>query len=188
MHAPPAPSDEQAAAWPGTPVEVLDACHREIVHTLQDLRALVLHVGSTGLDESSRETARRIHLFLSTDAVRHHQDEERHVFPVLLRQHDPLLAHQVQQLQDQHGRLEAAWLELAPLLDAAARGHRWRDIGDVAARVDHYTALYLEHVALEETEVYPHARGLLDGEDLQRMRNDMSLRRRRLNPGEDDEA
>lgn len=186
MHPPPHPSEERAGAWPSAPVEVLDACHREIIHTLQDLRSLVLHVRSTGLDETSQETARRIHLFLSTDAVRHHQDEERHVFPVLLRQDDPLLIRQVQQLQAQHGQLEAAWLALAPLLDAAARGHRWRDLDDIAVHVDDYTALYLEHIALEETEVYPRARGLLGHEDLQRMRRDISRRRRGLHPDEHD--
>lgn len=177
MPPPPDPSDEYVRSSSAAPVEVLDACHRKIVHTLQDLRALVLHARCIGMDESSQETARRVHLFLSTDAVRHHQDEERHAFPVLLRQDDPQLTRQVLGLQEQHQRLEQAWIELAPLLDAAARGRRWRDIDQVAARVDSYSTLYLDHIALEEADVYPRARSLLGPGDLQRMSRDMSRRR-----------
>ena len=73
----------------------------------------------------------------------------------------------VRRLQQDHGWLEEDWLELGPQLDALAHGIGGVDIASLTAAAEVFCALYREHIALEETVVYPEARrlgvGLADG-------------------------
>jgi hemerythrin-like domain-containing protein len=61
-------------------------------------------------------------------------------------------------LQQDHGWLEEDWLELSPQLQAVAEGYSWYDLDTLRAGVPIFTELYRDHIALEESMIYPEAR------------------------------
>ena len=150
-----------AAADPAHAFVALDACHRQVQEQLAALRAMLKRLDSHGLDRTVRETAGAAVRFFDSQARQHHQDEERVVFPPLLNSGSPELAQHVRRLQQDHGWLEENWLELQPLLAAIADGHGWVDLDLLRSVVEVFDALYEDHIALEESLVYPQARALM---------------------------
>ena len=91
-------------------------------------------------------------------ARQHHADEERVVFPGLLKSPDATLVQHVLRLQQDHGWLEEDWLELEPQLQAVAEGYSWYDLDTLRAALPIFEDLYRDHIALEESLIYPEAR------------------------------
>jgi hemerythrin-like domain-containing protein len=158
--------------------EVLDACHREILRTLNQLDSLVLRLGSGGPDAQARAMAGEIVRFFANTARQHHEDEERHVFPNLLNSGDPDIVQAVQRLQQDHHWLEADWRELGPQLDAVAGGQSWTDVDVLREGAEVFAALLHDHIALEESVIYPQARARLRAGELREMGREMAARRR----------
>lgn len=146
------------------PFEALDSCHRDVMAQLQTLSRLVNHLSQHGVDEQARRLARAVMAFFSTQAHQHHAEEERVVFPPLLAGDDVELIQQVRRLQQDHGWLEEDWRELALQLGAVADGYSWYDLDSLRNGVEVYTALYHDHIALEESLIYPQARQALNQE------------------------
>ena len=144
-------------------MEVLDRTHREIVAMLAHMHLLVEKLEVRGIDEGVRRLAQDICAFFEATARPHHAAEEELVFPELLARDDPELVQHVRRLQQDHGWLEEDWRELAPQLGAVANGQSWYDIDLLRACVPTFTDLYRDHIALEETVVYPASRRLHGG-------------------------
>ena len=142
-------------------MEALDSCHREVLGALRGLVTLLDHLDAQGVDATARRLAANAVRFFSETARAHHADEERVVFPGLLRSDDAVLVQHVQRLQQDHGWLEEDWLSLSPQLDAVSQGYSWYDIDELRHAVDIFTALYQDHIDLEESLIYPEARRLL---------------------------
>lgn len=142
-------------------MEALDSCHREVLRALRGLVTLLDHLDDQGVDSTARQMAAEAVRFFSETARAHHADEERVVFPGLLRSDDAVLVQHVQRLQQDHGWLEEDWLNLSPQLDAVSKGYSWYDIDELRHAVDVFTALYQDHIDLEESLIYPEARRLL---------------------------
>jgi hemerythrin-like domain-containing protein len=168
---------------PGNPTpdgfEVLDACHRDILVTLGKLNALIVRLEKAGPDADARSLAREIGLFFSGNARQHHEDEERHIFPKLLAAGDAELTRAVLRLQQDHGWIEENWLEIAPQIDAVAAGVSSYDVDELKASAEVFTALLREHIELEESLIYPHARTRLPVAEQLEMGREMASRRRR---------
>ena len=64
----------------------------------------------------------------------------------------------LQRLQQDHGWLEEDWIELSPLLQAVAEGQNVYDVDTLRDGVNVFVNLYHEHIALEDSMVYPAAR------------------------------
>lgn len=173
---------EAAATDPATKTQdgfdVLDVCHRQIVFSLGRLASLVTHLETHGADHDASVLAREVVDFFSKTARQHHEDEEKHVFPKLLAASDEDLVHAVRRLQQDHGWLEADWGELEPKLDAIASGQSFYEIEALHASVDVFAALMHDHIALEESIVYPEARERASGRQRQEMWREMTARRR----------
>ena len=141
-------------------MEVLDRTHREIVAMLAHLHLLIEKLEVRGIDEGVRRLAQDICAFFEETARPHHAAEEELVFPDLLVRGDPELVQHVKRLQQDHGWLEEDWRELAPHLGAVANGQSWYDLDLLRSCVPTFTELYRDHIALEETVVYPASRRL----------------------------
>jgi hemerythrin-like domain-containing protein len=140
-----------------SPLEVLDADHRQMVVMLAQLGELI----AEGCDLSgapTRALALEVHAFFGEHARRHHADEELHVFPDLLNSADSSMRAYAARLRQDHGWLEQDWLELAPSVSAIAEGIGGVDEDMLREAVDIFTALYQEHIVLEESIAYPEAR------------------------------
>jgi hemerythrin-like domain-containing protein len=138
--------------------EVLDQAHRAALLMLHNFKQLVVRLQDRGLDEAARDTAREVLAFFNGPGKHHHQEEETHVFPGLLASGDADMVAQVRRLQQDHGWLEEDWLELEPHVQAVADGYNGFDLPMLAAALPVFEALYQEHIALEETQVYPAAK------------------------------
>ena len=64
----------------------------------------------------------------------------------------------VQRLQQGHGWLEEDWIELSTHIEAIANGYSWYDLTMLQHALPIFTALYHDHIALEESMIYPEAR------------------------------
>ena len=135
------------------PIERLEGTHHRMMLTLQDLETLVRRLETEGVDETAQTLAGAIHRFFEEVGRTHHDEEERHIFPVLLASGDALLAEQVAQLRQDHGWIEQNWRELSPLLDALSQGHTWVDVDLLRAMIEVFTQLHHEHIALEESKI-----------------------------------
>lgn len=172
------PADASAGAVVLGAFEVLDACHRQTVAMLTRLSDLVSGLDQAGSDREARKAVEEIIQFFSQTARQHHEDEERHVFPRLLDSDDPETVQAVLRLQQDHHWMDVDWRELSPLLAAIAAGQGGYDVGALREGVEIFTALTHDHIALEESCIYPQARERFDSAELQQAAREMAERRR----------
>ncbi|MBA3624435.1 MAG: hypothetical protein H0W48_08295 [Methylibium sp.] len=95
-----------------------------------------------------------------------------------MRDGDAATTQAVQRLKQDHAWLELDWRELRPHLEAVASGQSSYDIDFLREAAAVFTALSHDHIALEESFIYPNARGRMgDGARLE-MGREMAARRR----------
>ncbi len=141
-------------------MDELQSTHRELLEALDRLATLLDEIDRQGSSAAWRAAARSVTRYLDEHARSHHAEEERLVFPALLDSGDIELVQHVRRLQQDHGWLEEDWLELGPQLDALAHGIGGVDLASLRAAAEVFSQLYRDHIALEETVVYPEARRL----------------------------
>jgi hemerythrin-like domain-containing protein len=139
-------------------LDALDHTHRQVMVVLGELHQLVERLDRSGIDAQAQQLSKDICSFFRGSARQHHADEERLVFPQLLSGGDATLVHHVLRLQQDHGWLEEDWQELEPQLQAVADGYSWYDLDMLRAALPVFEELYREHIALEESLIYPAAR------------------------------
>ncbi len=138
--------------------ETLDHTHRLMLQTLDELERLITILGQPGQADATAALATRVCSFYNNTARAHHEAEETFVFPNLLAEHNPTLLAHVRRLQQDHMWLEEDWLELEPHLQAVALGYVGEHPEFLRATLPEFAATCREHIALEETLVYPEAR------------------------------
>ncbi len=148
----------RAAVPPMPSFEALDATHRQVMLTLEELARLPDLLDARGMDADTRKLAAEICAFFDGTSRSHHVAEEQVVFPSLLASGDTELVQHVRRLQQDHGWLEEDWLELGPQVRAVAEGYNWYDLDVLRYAIPVFTELYRDHIALEESVVYPASR------------------------------
>jgi hemerythrin-like domain-containing protein len=138
--------------------ETLDRAHLAAMGMLKAFERLLVQLDDTGLDDAARASAAEIMAFFNGPGRDHHAQEEQQVFPGLLAAGDATLVQHVHRLQQDHGWIEEDWRELAPQIEAIAKGYNWYDMPMLRGALPIFTALYHEHIALEESLIYPAAK------------------------------
>lgn len=156
---------------------MLEACHERVQRTLGLLGRLREHVRKQGVDNDARQAARDVLRYFDIAAPLHHQDEELHVFPLLLAQATPEVRALVTRLQHDHVAMTTDWAAaragLQALLDESATGFTPQD----EAALDGFAMRYDAHIAAEEGVAYPAAATLLPPASLAAMGQEMAARR-----------
>ena len=155
------------------PFEMLDACHQRVERMLALLERLEAHLPVNGADEQARQAARDVMRYFDLAAPHHHEDEERHVLPLLRAQGRADLAERV---LDEHRVMHAAWESLRTALQQIADAS-WASADSAAPGGRDFCALYRAHIAVEERDVYPLARAAIDAPGLKAMAEEMARRR-----------
>jgi hemerythrin-like domain-containing protein len=106
------------------------------------------------------QQAATLEAFFSGTSRQHHAEEEAKVFPPLLAGTDPVLVAAVRTLKQDHGWIEQNWSEISPQLLAIARGYQGTDPAELAHAIEVFHELCADHIALEESLVYPEAKAL----------------------------
>ncbi|HLO93828.1 MAG TPA: hemerythrin domain-containing protein [Burkholderiaceae bacterium] len=163
------------------PFELLQACHERVERSLQLLVRLRQHLKVQGLDSRARDAARDIRRYFDIAAPLHHEDEERHVLPVLEQLQDEALQEVCTRLRDDHQRIHAQWQVLRALLaqlDQQPDGVMPPLQLDMLSRAgDAFVDIHKEHLRLEDQLVFPGARQALSTAQQQAMGEEMAARR-----------
>jgi len=163
-----------------SPFEMLVACHGRVHRSLDLLRRLQQHLIDTGWNEDAAQAARDVMRYFDLAAPLHHQDEELHVFPILLAGSDTPMRTVVYQLQQDHQEMEVRWAQARRLLllIAEPKVSPWTPLDSAqTTTLERFAALYGKHIEDEEGVVYPAARVLLSTQSVQIMSQDMMQRR-----------
>lgn len=160
-----------------TPFEMLEACHERVQRTLALQQRLREHLQATGCDASAQSAARDVLRYFDIAAPLHHEDEERHVFPVLQTSQEPGIQAAVARLQADHVAMAGRWALARAALLALAEGRITEFSVAQEAALAAFAAGYAEHIGLEENLVYPAARAAMSAVALEAMAQDMKKRR-----------
>ena len=136
----------------------LDHAHRAALDMLAVFKRLVAHLDDQGLDVQAEALAAQVLAYFDGPGRHHHYDEERLVFPEIVSLGDGELEAHVRRLRQDHHWIEQDWRELAPHVKAVAEGYNGYELALLQAALPVFEALYVDHMALEETVVYPAAR------------------------------
>lgn len=141
-----------------TTIQALDACHQQMQLHLDKMQALLGYLRADDNEALIRQMAGEIEVFFSNTSRQHHLEEEAEIFPPLLKSDDAELVQAVQTLRQDHNWLELNWSELAPMLRAVEQGEDWVDLEHLQHAIEVFVNLSHDHIALEETLIYPQAR------------------------------
>ena len=160
------------------PIDILDGCHERIKRQCLTIQRIAEHLATQGPDEEARTAARAVIRYFDTAGANHHRDEEEDLFPALLHavpdRELPATRALVYRLKADHARLDAAWSEMR------ARLARLANAGEAAVDMEAaraFGAAYDRHIGLEEAEMLPLARRVLETRVLYRMGERMAKRR-----------
>ena len=160
------------------PFEMLTACHERVERTLRLLLKLVEYVAKRGVDAQARAAASDVLRYFNVAAPLHHQDEELHVFPLLLAQGDAALSVQVRTMQSDHQRMDKLWRELRPRLVALTDNEgAVTDLAPLRHMARAFCDLYASHLQIEQAVLFPAAAQLKTPDELQGMGDEMRQRR-----------
>jgi len=153
------------------PYEMLGACHDKVLRMLDLLERLQAHLREQGPDRQAAQAARDVMRYFDLAAPLHHEDEERHVFPLLLQSGHPAWVALAERLQQEHRDMAPAWAALRQQLErvAAGQGH--------SLQAEGFVSLHRAHLQAEDEGAYPAARGLGNEALSAEMSRDMMQRR-----------
>ena len=159
------------------PFAMLEACHDRVQRTLALLGRLRAHLQVQGADEAARQAARDVLRYFDIAAPLHHEDEELHVFPLLLAHGNSDVRALVQRLQADHVAMTADWAAARLPLHSLVQGAAARFTPGDEAALDRFGGRYGDHMAAEEGTAYPAAMAMLQPEVLAAMGREMARRR-----------
>ncbi|MHB1241377.1 MAG: hemerythrin domain-containing protein [Gammaproteobacteria bacterium] len=140
------------------PLGMLEACHERILRHC-DLLGHVARAVMTGpLDDQARAAAAAVLRYFSTAGLNHHADEERDLFP-LLEGRTPELDQLIMRLCAEHQAMNTRWAALEPSL---REPNEIRDAAAFRADAEAFQRMYRAHVELENAQLLPRVRVLLD--------------------------
>ena len=160
------------------PIDILDGCHERILRNCTVIERIAAHVAAKGPDAEAATAAAGVVRYFDSAGANHHRDEEDDLFPAL-QQYAPSVELNavfdlIYRLKADHARLEALWADMRLRLAALAEG---RDGGLDAATASAFKAAYARHIELEEAELLPLARRVLDESLLRALGSRMARRR-----------
>lgn len=156
-----ASAEGQSPAPPDTPLDGFSRCHLGILTQLAAVAELPQLMAAA--DKARHVAADTLSLFDSS-VLQHHADEEKDLFPAVLRSAAPgeereRVGQMAQQLEGEHRAIEALWAQLKPAVKAVAHGRAGAGID--AEALEELTQLYLAHARFEEQHFLPLAQQIL---------------------------
>jgi hemerythrin-like domain-containing protein len=144
-------------------LEIIRDEHQALAAMLRSLSMLLAHARRHGATPDF-DVLRAMLFYIDEFPERlHHTKESELLFP-LLRERAPAITPVLDELDHDHARGESAIRELEhALLAFEVMGPSRREAFEAA--VQRYVGFYLEHMALEESQVLPAARAAFSGDD-----------------------
>lgn len=163
---------------------MMTRCHDYIAHYCLSLKRLVHHVQVQGADAPARKTAAQVLRYFETEGRCHHEDEERDLFPRLLTaaggRGAERAASLIARLRSEHRDMECSWQVVRDDLERIANGD---GASLCKTAVERFDSVHCEHMRVEEEELMPLARSLLQPSELAAVGRAMVERRGAIPPG-----
>lgn len=162
------------------PLGLLTDCHRRIEYFLDVLIRLSELAGRSLTPDQWKELEKALNYFVRA-APRHTADEENSLFPRLRASRDPRAANALEclsQLERDHEMADAHHRAVDRF------GRRWLDHGflsdsdtrNLQDRLGELQAIYREHIAIEDDQLFPTAAQVLSDEQLLEIGREMEDR------------
>ncbi|MGC8507154.1 MAG: hemerythrin domain-containing protein [Thiomonas sp.] len=171
------PSDDSSDASFDQPYALLRGCHARIERMDALLLRLIDHVRTIGADAQAQQAAAKVMRYFDRAAPLHHEDEELHVFPLLRQQGGEDEAARLDRLEADHRALAALWATLRIWLQQMQDGRARSPDAQTTEAAVRFSALHAEHIALENTHIFPAALACMSAAQLAAMGQDMAARR-----------
>lgn len=155
------------------PLGLLMACHKRMLAHCDTLNRIGERLGSGGVDQEVRDAARQVHRYFATAAKLHHQDEERDLFPMVVRT-SLKIAETIHHLKQDHRKMETLWQELEPLLTDIDKIDSPAQFVTTATE---FAQLYRSHIEQENEFILSTAQHLLSAQQLSKLGRAMADRR-----------
>ena len=164
------------------PLGVLSDCHRRVEHFLHLLIRVTEEARGGELRSEQRDALEVALRYFEEAAAKHTDDEEESVFPRLRAAQRPRSAEAlviIDALTQDHKVARARHAEVETL------AHRWladghltpAAAGELAALLHDLSTMYRRHIAIEDEELIPLARQILDASALAALGREMAVRR-----------
>lgn len=150
----------QHPVTPEVPLNNFSECHAGILSQLEEMAQLPALAEAA---QKARSVAMSTLALFQNTVLEHHGDEERELFPAVLRSAHPgdehdLVQALVQRLTDEHRMLEKLWKRVEHAVSANAKGKPAQIDADVVAELVREFSL---HARFEEVEFLPLAETIL---------------------------
>lgn len=160
------------------PFAMLSACHDRVRRSLALLQRLVDHLQAQGrTDGPAQSAARDVLRYFTIAAPAHHEDEERHLVPLLRASAEADVRAAAERLLQDHVAIRAAWRTLEPPLRTVEAGGA-ANLAALRCAAQRFVDLHAEHLRLEDELAFPRAAALLTRDDALRAMGDEMARRR----------
>lgn len=164
------------------PIEIWQATHTRIARMHNLLQRLVDFLKKNPVDINAGVTAASLRIYFDEAARRHHEDEELDLFPHLLdrlnqQSSGPAAEHigaSIQALLADHDEMQDLWQTLRAQLLLIEAG---KDPGFDDAQVMLFVTRYRAHMEIEDNEIAPALKRMLDARDLREIGQAMAARR-----------
>jgi hemerythrin-like domain-containing protein len=155
------------------PLAVMRADHAHILEHCGIVEKLVPHIAEKGVDGEARSSIAQVLNFFATVALRHQQDKEQNLFPLLNRQ-SLKLADIVYRLKREQDDLDNMWVAIQGALKTPAT---LKDNEAFSTQAEKFCNGYRRHLAYEEKELLGLAQHILSQRQLEELGDAMAKRR-----------
>ena len=162
------------------PLGMLQACHRRIERFLGTIAAIAEQEREGPLNESAQEALTQTLHYFEVGVPRHSQDEEVSLIPRLAEHLTAAERRTVERIEREHADLDALHAELNALgrqLHVAGRFEDEAQRSRFGVLVGTLQAIYIEHIRLEDEELFPAAASRLEAETIAEVGAEMASRR-----------
>ncbi len=164
------------------PLGVLSDCHRRVEYFLRLLVTVTEHVHGGPLNAEHRDALEVALRYFAEAAPKHTADEEESLFPRLRTSQHPEAPEAVAIVESLSRDHHAATAHHAAV---DTLGRRWladghlaaAPTGELAAHLADLAAMYREHIAVEDGDLFPLARRVLSPAAIAAIGREMALRR-----------
>ena len=169
------PGAHSAAPDFNNPLGLIKACHERIIFHCDLLEKTIAYLDDNEVDKNSIDAARRVTRYFNTAGKLHHQDEEKDIFPQLIRV-STKLANIINILEQGHQSIDKLWNNISPLLDKLETITP-AQLPELKQLCIEFCQLNLEHMKFEEEELLSVAANLISNDQLKLIGASMKERR-----------
>lgn len=162
------------------PLGLLKACHQRILRYCELLEKMIELANQNQQTEATNkeilDAANQIRHYFSTAGITHHQDEEKDLFPFLIRS-SMKIAEIIYQLKEDHELIDKLWEQLDELLSSPVSEKNLPQLKKISTQ---FCELQRTHIEREESELFSQAQHMLSSDQLRNIGYSMEERRKSI--------